>query len=47
LSAASQVAAVPSAGQPSLKTFKRIVIKVGSSLLVDRGQGGVKRAWLE
>ena len=47
MSAASQVAAVPSARQPSLKNFKRIVIKVGSSLLVDRGQGGVKRAWLE
>jgi glutamate 5-kinase len=46
LSAASPVAA-PFASPPTLKSFKRIVIKVGSSLLVDRGQGGVKRQWLE
>ncbi len=32
---------------PSLDRFRRIVIKVGSSLLVDRGAGRVKRAWLE
>jgi glutamate 5-kinase len=29
-----------------LENFRRIVIKVGSSLLVDREQGCVKRAWL-
>ncbi len=32
---------------PSLDTFRRIVVKVGSSLLVDHGQGALKRAWLE
>ena len=32
---------------PSLDRFRRIVIKVGSSLLVDRRAGRVKRAWLE
>ena len=32
---------------PSLSTFRRIVVKVGSSLLVDQTQGEVKRAWLE
>jgi glutamate 5-kinase len=49
LNAASQVAVVspPPASTPCLKNFKRIVIKVGSSLLVDRGQGCVKRKWLE
>ena len=31
---------------PRLESFRRIVIKVGSSLLVDRAQGCVKRAWL-
>ncbi len=31
---------------PSLKTFRRIVVKVGSSLLVDAAAGGLKRAWL-
>ncbi len=31
---------------PSLKNFKRIVIKIGSSLLVDSEAGRVKRAWL-
>ncbi|ACB94067.1 glutamate 5-kinase [Beijerinckia indica] len=38
---------MPSPALPSLGGFRRIVIKVGSSLLVDRGQGGVKRAWLD
>jgi glutamate 5-kinase len=48
LSAASQaLAALSSASPPSLKNFKRVVIKAGSSLLVDRGQGCVKRKWLE
>ncbi len=32
---------------PSLSSFKRIVIKVGSSLLVDSSKGQLKRAWLE
>ncbi|ETR77598.1 glutamate 5-kinase [Afipia sp. P52-10] len=31
---------------PALKDFKRIVIKVGSSLLVDSAAGRVKRSWL-
>lgn len=31
---------------PRVENFRRVVIKVGSSLLVDRAQGGVKRAWL-
>ena len=31
---------------PSLKDFRRIVIKVGSSLLVDVSAGGLKRDWL-
>jgi glutamate 5-kinase len=32
---------------PALSSFRRIVVKVGSSLLVDHGQGALKRAWLE
>lgn len=31
---------------PSLKDFRRIVVKVGSSLLVDAAAGGLKRDWL-
>jgi glutamate 5-kinase len=31
---------------PSINDFRRIVVKVGSSLLVDAAAGGVKRAWL-
>jgi glutamate 5-kinase len=31
---------------PSLKDFRRIVVKVGSSLLVDQGAGALKRGWL-
>ena len=31
---------------PSLATFRRIVVKVGSSLLVDSGAGALKRGWL-
>src|SRR5262245_44787761 len=31
---------------PSLADFRRIVIKVGSSLLVDAEAGGVKQGWL-
>jgi glutamate 5-kinase len=32
---------------PSLNSFRRIVVKVGSSLLVDHAAGGLKRDWLE
>ena len=32
---------------PSLDQFNRVVVKVGSSLLVDSSRGGVKEAWLE
>src|SRR5512135_1446250 len=31
---------------PSLKDFRRIVVKVGSSLLVDSSAGGLKHDWL-
>jgi glutamate 5-kinase len=31
---------------PALADFRRIVVKVGSSLLVDAGAGGVKEDWL-
>ena len=31
---------------PGLADFRRIVIKVGSSLLVDAEAGGVKQGWL-
>lgn len=33
--------------QPQLKDFRRIVVKVGSSLLVDSAAGSVHEAWLE
>jgi len=32
---------------PALKDFRRIVVKVGSSLLVDHTAGGLKHEWLE
>jgi len=32
---------------PVLKDFRRIVVKVGSSLLVDQAAGALKRAWLD
>ena len=32
---------------PVLKDFRRIVVKVGSSLLVDAAAGGLKRPWLD
>ncbi len=32
---------------PSLKSFRRIVVKVGSSLLVDQAAGSLKRAWVD
>ncbi|MGE4167533.1 MAG: glutamate 5-kinase, partial [Xanthobacteraceae bacterium] len=31
---------------PALTSFRRIVVKVGSSLLVDSAAGELKRAWL-
>src|SRR3954454_5717279 len=31
---------------PSLKDFRRIVVKVGSSLLVDADKGELRQAWL-
>lgn len=31
---------------PALEEFRRVVIKVGSALLVDRGQGRLRHAWL-
>ncbi len=46
MSTASQVETALPATLPSLKNFRRIVIKVGSSLLVDRAEGCVKRKWL-
>ena len=32
---------------PSLKSFRRIVVKVGSSLLVDHAAGALNREWLD
>ncbi|MFG3756492.1 glutamate 5-kinase, partial [Klebsiella pneumoniae] len=32
--------------RPELKNFRRIVVKVGSSLLVDSAEGRVREAWL-
>ena len=32
---------------PELSQFRRIVVKVGSSLLIDSAAGEVRRAWLE
>ena len=32
---------------PSLERFNRVVVKVGSSLLVDSSRGAVRQAWLE
>jgi glutamate 5-kinase len=31
---------------PRLETFRRVVLKVGSALLIDRGPGRLKQAWL-
>jgi hypothetical protein len=36
----------PPARTPSLTDFRRIVVKVGSSLLVDSAAGSLKRDWL-
>jgi glutamate 5-kinase len=33
--------------QPTLDRFNRIVVKVGSSLLVDRARGALKQEWLD
>jgi glutamate 5-kinase len=32
---------------PSLSSFRRIIVKVGSSLLVDTSAGGLRRDWLD
>ncbi len=32
--------------RPALKNFRRIVVKVGSSLLIDSAAGEVRAAWL-
>ena len=32
---------------PRLKDAKRLVIKIGSALLVDEGRGAIHRSWLE
>ncbi len=44
---ASQTAPAAPRALPGLKAFRRIVIKVGSSLLIDRAQSGVRLNWLE
>ncbi|WP_395697838.1 glutamate 5-kinase [Methylocella sp.] len=43
---ASAASAPPPASVPALEGFRRVVVKVGSSLLVDRAQGCVKAQWL-
>jgi glutamate 5-kinase len=47
LSVAHQPAQGAPPSLPSLKTFRRIVVKAGSSLLIDRKQGCVRNTWLE
>jgi glutamate 5-kinase len=42
----SQPAAPAASALPRLGQFRRIVVKVGSSLLIDRAQSCVKRDWL-
>src|SRR5579863_1691346 len=37
----------PVTSLPSLASFNRIVVKVGSSLLVDRAKGALKQEWLD
>jgi glutamate 5-kinase len=37
---------MPASATPTLTSFRRIVVKVGSSLLVDQSAGGLKGAWL-
>jgi glutamate 5-kinase len=41
------VATLSGISTPILASFRRIVVKVGSSLLVDAAAGGLKREWLE
>ena len=36
----------PTMARPALKNFRRIVVKVGSSLLIDSDAGEVRAAWL-
>lgn len=38
---------MPDPSIPTLTSFRRIVVKVGSSLLVDHGAGVLKREWLD
>ncbi len=38
---------MPASLTPTLTSFRRIVVKVGSSLLVDQSAGGLKRDWLD
>ncbi len=40
-------ACLPVTQIPSLAAFQRVVVKVGSSLLVDSARGAVKEGWLE
>lgn len=37
---------MPASATPTLTSFRRIVVKVGSSLLVDQSAGGLKAEWL-
>ena len=39
--------AVRKAAAPALETARRLVIKVGSALLVDEEKGDIRRAWLD
>jgi len=39
--------ATASMSAPKLKDFRRIVVKVGSSLLIDAAAGAARKAWLE
>ncbi|MCL2385621.1 MAG: glutamate 5-kinase, partial [Alphaproteobacteria bacterium] len=43
----SWAARSPAGPAPQVQSFRRIAIKVGSSLLIDSAQSRVKRAWLE
>ena len=39
--------AVRKAAPPSIETARRLVVKVGSALLVDEDKGDIRRAWLD
>jgi glutamate 5-kinase len=41
-----RVPIAPAVKTPALADFRRIVVKVGSSLLVDSQAGGLKESWL-